>query len=69
MGFETKVLAVVEEIMGDTDSAGFAYGTLWVGTFDKTEAKRILKALNAMNVGKVVMTFNKQVDEYSYDFV
>ena len=68
MGFETKVLAVVEEIMGNTNSAGFAFGTLFVGTFDKSEAKRIHKALSEMTSAKVVMTYNKQASEYSYDF-
>lgn len=65
MGFEKKVLTVVEMI---TDAPGkFTNGTLFIETTDSKIAVRVLKALEAVTNGGIC--FGAVGNETYYDFV
>lgn len=68
MGFEAKVMQVVEDTLGKDEMNGFAHGTLWVNCFPE-DAKKLLKTLNKEFNNKVVMSQSKCHMEFAYDFV
>lgn len=66
MGFEAKVMAVVEEVLGENMVNGFAYGTLFV-CCDRSEATALKRRL-AREFGSVQMTPQGGYMEYAFDF-
>lgn len=66
MGFESKVMQVVEEVLGENTVNGFAYGTLFV-CCEAKEAQALKRRL-AKDFGKVQMTPQGGYMEYAYDF-
>lgn len=67
MGFEAKVMAVVEDVLGKDDMNGFAFGTLFVNCFPK-DATRLLRRLNKEFGGKVQKSTVGPHMEYAFDF-
>jgi hypothetical protein len=66
MGFETRVLNKVSDILGNDKSASFTSGTLFVNC-DAKEAAKLETALIAITNGGVVVS--KTPAEFAFDFV
>ena len=70
MGFETRVLEIVEPALGATGVASFSYGTLFVDRVSAEQADTILQKLRGREgLGNVEVTRIGQTNEYAYDFV
>ena len=67
MGFEAKVMTVVEEVLGESIVNGFAYGTLFV-CCEAQEATALKRQLSK-EFGKVQVTPQSGYMEYAFDFV
>jgi hypothetical protein len=68
MGFETVVLKKVEDVLGDSNCAEFAYGSLFVSCTEN-EARSVFHRLSKdYGFGKVRVsrTFG---NEFAFDFV
>lgn len=65
---ESKVMQVVEQVTGGTDSAVFHDNTLVLGSFDVEEAKKVQWELAKALDAAVTMSYNKWVQEYTYEF-
>ena len=68
MNFETKVMQIVKEVVGENSMDGFCFGTLFVNCMP-SEAKKLKKRLNKEFDNKVQMAAQGGHMEYSYDFV
>lgn len=66
MSFEKRVLAVVASVIGQDDTAAFAYGTLFVPSITPKQAAKIETALGQF--GGVIVTPQPN-SEFSFDFV
>ena len=66
MSFETKVMAVVEEVLGESIVNGFTYGTLFVCCMPD-EARKLARRLNK-EFGNIQVTPQCGHMEYAFDF-
>ena len=66
MGFETKVLDIVAEVLENNRSAEFFYGTMFVDCTPRQAAKIETALIDAMNLRMIVSQSNS---EFSFDFV
>ena len=64
MGFETKVLKVVADVVGNEKSAGFSYGEMDVYCTED-EARSIFHRLTKQFYSKVAVS---RVDNYHFKF-
>ena len=67
MGFESKVLAIVDKTLSDVE-AGFCFHTLYV-TCNARQAAKLETALLDANVGGVQVNPQIFTGEFSFDFV
>jgi hypothetical protein len=67
MTFESKIMTVVEDVLGTNEMDGFFNGTLYVTCFPD-EAKSLLTTLNK-KFGEVQVTPQRGHMEYAFDFV
>lgn len=67
MGFESKVMQVVEEVVGKDDTSGFAYGTLFV-TCLPNQAKTLRSRLSKEFSCGVQVSPQGGYMEYAFDF-
>lgn len=66
MGFETKILNVVEEFIPGAEAA-FAYGTLFVAGLDNGQATLLLNQVRGSVLCEVEMS--PVGPEFAYDFI
>lgn len=66
MGFETRVLSKVTDILGTDNRASFTSGTLFVAC-TPAEAAKVETALNAITNGGIIVS--KTPAEFAFDFV
>jgi hypothetical protein len=71
MGFESVVLNQVANTLKQDDLAEFCNGTLFVGSINEREARRVFHMLSKnYGVGRVQITPKiLSTGEYAYDFV
>jgi hypothetical protein len=67
MGFEKIVLNKVESVLGTTDTANFAYGSLFVECTEN-EARQVYHRLSKDMFGKVRISKSEKSPEYVFDF-
>jgi hypothetical protein len=68
MGFEKRVLEVVGKVIGQDETAEFAYGTLFVPSISPKQAAKIETALiETFKCGVIVSP--QPNSEFSFDFV
>jgi hypothetical protein len=67
MGFETKVMKVVKEVLGNDFVNGFCYGTLYVNC-ELAEARALKRRLTREFPCDVRMTAQGGPLEYAFDF-
>lgn len=69
MGFEKTVLNKVADVLGNDNSADFAYGTLFVDC-SESDARRVFHRLSRdFGIGKVQISKSERSPEYAFDFV
>lgn len=67
MSFEKKVLSVVGKVLGQDDTANFAYGTLFVPEITAKQAAKIeTKLTETFKCGVIV---SSTPNEFCFDFV
>lgn len=66
MGFETKVLNVVDEVLGGQVFAKFEYGTLFVECTPRQAAKLESALIESFVCGVIVSAIE---EEFAFDFV
>jgi len=69
MGFETKVLNIVDPLL-DTGRAEFVYGTLFLEDASEDVGRKVYHALSKrFGLGKVTVNVYTPANGFSYDFV
>lgn len=66
MGFETKVLDIVAEVLGNDRSAEFSYGSMFVDCTARQAAKIETALSEVLSCGIIV---TPGPNEFSFDFV
>ena len=66
MGFETKVLSIVAEILDNDRSAEFSYGSMFVDCTASQAAEIETTLLEVLSCGIIVSPLR---DEFAFDFV
>jgi len=70
MGFESIVLNQVADTLKQDDLAQFYDGTLFVGTINEREARKVFHMLSKnYGVGRVQISTTGITGEYAFDFV
>jgi len=70
MGFESVVLNQVANTLKQDDLAEFYSGTLFVGSIDEQEARKVFHMLSKnYGVGRVQVNPIGNTGEYAFDFV
>lgn len=67
MTFESKVMAIVEDMIGADETSGFFNHTLYVTCFP--EEARLLQAVLNKKFGRVQVTPQAGHMEYAFDFI
>ena len=70
MGFESIVLNQVSDTLKQDDLAEFYNGTLFVGTINEKEARKVFHMLSKnYGIGRVQVSPIGNTGEYAFDFV